>query len=198
MRLKWIISLIIISNISLCVAGELKHPDRLIADFIMKRKLVALSETLTSSGRFYLGGPGVLRWETQSPSKSVMVIKGDLAWIHYPEFNVTKAFDMSSDPAMKILAGHLLVLAGTDYSRLQERYQISELPAGGKALVPKAAEVRRLFSVIRVQLTEQSVVRRVEMVSVSGDTTIIEFDRLQLNPEISPTIFAKPNTQKKE
>ena len=172
--------------------GEPDPPGRLSADFVMTRTLVVLSDTISSSGKLTLGGPGLLRWEMTSPSRSVLVVNKGTAWIHYPDMGVTKGFDLSKDPVMKVLSEHLLALTGGQFDEMKKFYDVSDLADGAKRLVPGETAVKNVFSEIRVKMGAKGVVSWVEMVSGSGDLTRIVFENVKINPSMAPDLFEKP------
>ncbi len=172
--------------------GEPDPPSRLSADFVMTRTLVVLSDTISSSGNLTLGGPGLLRWEMTSPARSVLVINKGTAWIHYPDMGVTKGFDLSKDPVMKVLSEHLLALTGGQFDEMKKFYDVSDLADGVKRLVPRETAVRSVFFEIRVKMGARGVASWVEMVSGSGDLTRIVFKNVNLDPSTAPDLFEKP------
>jgi outer membrane lipoprotein carrier protein len=170
-----------------------KAPDRLTADFTMARKLVVLSDTISSSGKLVLGGPGRMRFEMTAPSRSILVIDGGKGWIRYPDLNVTKSFDLGADPVMRVLSEHLLVLTSGDFEKAAEFYDVTDgAKPGEKRLVPKQAEIRSLFSEIRVAIAPSGVVSWVELASAGGDTTRLNFGNVKINPPIDASLFEKP------
>ncbi len=172
--------------------GEPDPPSRLSADFVMTRTLVVLSDTISSSGKLTLGGPGLLRWEMTSPARSVLVVNKGTAWIHYPDMGVTRGFDLSKDPVMKVLSEHLLALTGGQFDKMKKFYDVSDLADGVKRLVPRETAVKNVFSEIRVKMGARGVVSWVEMVSGSGDLTRIAFKNVKINPSPEPDLFEKP------
>jgi outer membrane lipoprotein-sorting protein len=173
-------------------ADEPKPPSRLIADFTIERTLAALSDKITSTGRLYMGGPGLLKWETISPSKSTLVINGQEAWVSYPDLGVTKSFEVQSDPVMRVLTEHLLALTSGNLNRIVSLYDVTDLKGGAKKLVPKESSVKMIFSEIRVTFGANGAVSRVEMVSQSGDITAISFQNVRLNQPFPADAFQKP------
>jgi outer membrane lipoprotein-sorting protein len=173
-------------------AGEPARPEKLIADFTMKRTLKVLTDTITSSGRLTLGGPGLLRWETMSPGRSVLVINRTTAWIHYPEMDFTRDFNISDDPVMKLLCEHLSALTVQDFDKIREIYEVQDVGEGIKKLVPKGEGLKAVFRQLRVKIDEKGIASRVEITSTSGDVTLIEFENVQINPLLSPELFEKP------
>ncbi|MCP4676923.1 MAG: outer membrane lipoprotein carrier protein LolA [Deltaproteobacteria bacterium] len=167
--------------------------DKLTADFTMTRTLSVLSDSITSSGKLTLGGPGLLRWETTSPGKSVLIVNKNKAWIHYPDLGVTKNFDIGSDPVMKVLSEHLLVLTSGDLVRVAQLYKVVE-QGKVRQLIPNEAAVRKVFREMRVELNGEGVATRVELVSTTGDTTTITFENIRLSPPLSRGLFSAPKS----
>ena len=67
----------VVAVLALAASSVPAEPSRrLAADFVMERTIEALSDTVRSSGRLFLGGPGLLRWETAEPSRSILVVNG--------------------------------------------------------------------------------------------------------------------------
>lgn len=167
-------------------------PRRIAADFAMERTLTALSDKISSSGKLYLGGTGLLRWEMTSPSRSVLVVNRGRAWIHYPDLNLTKGFDLATDPVMKVLSEHLLVLTAGAFDQVGELYHVSDVDGGAKRLVPRQETVKAVFAEIRVKVGTGGVISWVELVSRGGDLTRIEFKNVKVDPQLDPALFERP------
>ncbi|MDD5309855.1 MAG: outer membrane lipoprotein carrier protein LolA [Deltaproteobacteria bacterium] len=173
-------------------AADPTPPSRLTAEFVMERTLKVLSDTVSSSGRMVMGGPGLLRWEMTKPSRSLLLIAKGRATIHYPDLGITKTFDLASDPVMRVMSEHLLALTSGAWDRLAALYEVTVLDGGVRRLVPRETAVRQVFSEIRVSLGQGGVVSWVELVSPSGDLTRITFSSVRLNPELPAGYFEKP------
>ena len=171
-----------------------KSPAALSANFVMTRTLAALKTDLKSEGRLVLGGPGRLRWETLSPSKSVLVINAGVGWIHYPDLGVTKRFDISTDPVMRVLSEHLLLLTAGQFDRMGDKYEVSST-ADGRILKPKTPEVKKFFKEMQVAMDKIGAVSRVMLISADGDTTTIEFQQVVQNPKLTDDLFAEPKSR---
>jgi outer membrane lipoprotein-sorting protein len=174
-------------------ADEPAAPDRLTAEFTMVRRLAVLSDSISSSGRIALGGPGRMRFEMTAPSRSILVIAGGKGWIRYPDLDVTKSFDLAADPVMRVLSEHLLVLTAGDFAKASAFYEVTDgAGPGEKRLVPRQKEIRALFSAIRVAVGEGGVVAWVELVAAGGDTTRLTFANVKIDPPIDASLFEKP------
>lgn len=166
--------------------------DRLFARFVMERKVAALSASLRSEGRVTLGGPGKVRFETLSPSKSILIVNGGKAWLSYPDLKVTKSFELASDPVMQVLTEHILAMSAFDFSKLAVLYDVTDIGDSKKKLVPKQEAVRRVFAELRVTLDSRGLATTVEMISVSGDSTLITFSQIDTQPKLDASTFAAP------
>ena len=144
-------------------------PRQLTANFEMTRTIKALSDSIRSAGRLYLGGVGLLRFEMTAPSRSVLVVNGDQGWIHYPDMNVTREFELSADPVMRVLAQHMLALTSGDF------YVKVEAPGGYDPYTAYQLEVTlgTLFTYPQVdlQLTDMEVVQSIQ--SLNNDVPLI-------------------------
>jgi outer membrane lipoprotein-sorting protein len=175
--------------------GDITAPERLKADFHMTRTLRQLKDAVHSKGKLVMGGPGLLRWETLSPARSVLVINRQKGWLHYPDLKVTKAFDVSLDPVMKLLSEHLLALTGGDLGALSSMYDIRETGEKTKELTPKGEALRKLFEKMRVSTDDQGRVSKVALISKNRDTTTIVFTKVESNPKIPSGTFERPGTR---
>ena len=166
------------------------------ADFVMTRKISVLKAPLTSTGKVMLAGAGRLRFETLSPSRSVIVINENKGWLHYPELGVTKQFDLSTDPVMRLMSEQLAALTSGNFAALEKTYTITDSAAGKKSLVPTAPGIKKLFKVLTVNMTSSGAVSMVEMVSANGDITTIRFENTVFNATLPSASFDTPKAQK--
>lgn len=170
-------------------------PSTLMADFIMSRSISALKIDLKSEGRLMLGGKGLLRWETLSPAKSTLIIHADQGWIQYPDLDIIKGFDLSTDPAMRIMSEHLSMLTSGRFDDAGALYEVSPEKDGRRVLVPKSAEIKKLFKEMQVTMDTSGAVSAVTLVSANGDITTIVFQNILPNPKLSNELFAAPKAR---
>jgi outer membrane lipoprotein-sorting protein len=90
---------------------------------------------------------------------------------------------------MAMLSEHMLALTTGDLSQLSTLYEIEDIEGGMKRLVPKQSGLRKVFQEIRFKMGERQIVSRVEIVSVSGDVSVITFNNVKRNPKLSPALF---------
>jgi outer membrane lipoprotein-sorting protein len=167
-------------------------PQQLTADFVMTRTIKALADSIRSSGKLHLGGVGLLRFEMTAPSRSVLVVNGERGWIHYPDMDMTREFELAADPVMRLLSAHMLALTSGDFARVGELYEVTELEDGVKRLVPREAGIRKVFAELRLALARPGVIAWVELRSTGGDRTRIEFTNVRTDQPIDPALFRAP------
>jgi outer membrane lipoprotein-sorting protein len=185
-----VLALFAVSGMALAARAE--PPSRLTANFVMERTLKVLSDTVRSSGRLSLGGPGLLRWEMTSPSRSTLVVSGGRGWIHYPDLELTKAFDLATDPVMRVISEHMLALTAGDFDAIGVLFRVSDLDGGVKRLLPREETVRSVFAELRVAFAAPGIVGWVELVSPGGDRTRLTFTDVRTDPVLDPALFREP------
>ncbi len=172
-----------------------KAQSSLSADFVMSRTISALKSELKSEGRLTLGGEGRLRWETLTPAHSLLVINHAKGWIHYPDLKVTKSFDLSTDPVMRVLSEQLSALTTGRFDAVENLYDISTPKDGRRTLIPKSPEIKKLFKEMQVAVNADGAVTEVLLVSTNGDTTSISFKDIIMNPKLSDSLFSEPKSR---
>lgn len=170
-------------------------PAALIADFVMTRTISQLKTDLTSEGRLVLGGKGLLRWETLTPAKSTLIINQGQGWIQYPDLNLTKGFDLATDPAMRVMSEHLSLLTSGRFNDAGDLYEVSPEKDRRRILLPKSAEIKKFFKEMQVALDETGAVREVVLISTNGDKTTIVFRNIKANPKLTDDLFSAPKTR---
>jgi outer membrane lipoprotein-sorting protein len=187
------LSVVMTSLLPLSEATAGMGVNTLKADFVMIRKVAVLKEALSSRGRVMIGGKGKLRFETTHPSRSIIVINGEEGWLHYPELGVTKRFELSTDPVMRIMSEQLAALTKGDFTALKSMYSIVDKQSGTKSLTPIDPRIKKLFKILHVTLLDGNVISKVEMISANGDTTTLRFENPVLNAPLDPSFFEKPS-----
>ena len=161
----------------------------LSADFVMTRTLSALSQDIESKGKLYIGGPGKLRFEVTAPTRSILVLNKNNAFISYPDVGVTRKFDATGDPVMALLSKHLFALMQADEKEILKHYDLKEKKDEIKKLVPKDANIRQYFSEISVRAKNVREIKWVQLTSKNGDLTRIEFFNVDTKVKLANELF---------
>jgi outer membrane lipoprotein carrier protein len=138
-------------------------------------------ELEVSSGRFKVMQPGYFYWAIDNPDEQLLIANGKTL-VHYDaelETATERALDdqQSSSP---------LAIFADSGAGLDQHYEVSALDDGGYLLRPRASE----GSFVEVELRlDADVPRTMRVLDALGNTTLIEFTAVQLNPQLEPAEF---------
>ncbi len=161
----------------------------LSATFTQEKHTAILRRPLVSSGTVRVRPP-LVRWDTDKPYASNMLVSKKEVRIYYPDQATVEIYD---------LTGQLGQLAASPIFRLKalrEHFTIeraplreNEKPVAGRVelrLTPRAKALRDHLQEIRLSVDEDSaLVRRAEIVNSDGERTVMKFDRIKVNPGLS-------------
>lgn len=137
-----------------------------------------------SAGIFILKRPGKFQWDYQLPYPQQIVSNGNKIWIYDSELE-----QVSIRKYEQVLTGAPVILLD-QRKKLDADFNVSEkgLVRGQYwvVLTPKTADNE--FKQIEVGM-QRNVLRTMKLKDNFEQTTIIEFDNLELNPELDNKIF---------
>jgi outer membrane lipoprotein carrier protein len=162
----------------------LDNTQRMQADF--QQKLLDNRGLLLqqSAGQFTLKRPGKFRWDYSIPYPQKIISNGKIIWIYDSELEQVsiKPYDqiLSGAPVMLLDQGNKLDVDFRieDNGLVNQLYQVT--------LKPRAADNE--FKEIRIGLRD-NVLRSMMLVDAFEQTTVIEFDHLQINPPLDDALF---------
>lgn len=176
-------------------AGQIKS---LSAHFDQQKFTALLRKPLESTGQIRIKGP-VVRWDTNQPEPSVLLIDQGEAKIYYPNQKTLEVY-----PLDKRLAD----LAASPLPRLEmlkERFGIEQIPAenvdksaAGRdlialRLIPKEASVAEHVKQVRVLLdVSNAYIIKAEVTDGDGDRTVLSFRDVQLNADVGDLALIVP------
>jgi outer membrane lipoprotein carrier protein len=137
-----------------------------------------------SEGSFYLHRPQRFRWDYASPAPQLVVADGQHLWLYDPDLEqatVRRLDDgLSSTPAMLLSGDGVL----EDSFRLGAAYREDGLDWVELAPVSDAAD----FAGVRVGF-EQGLLASMELMDALGQTTVIRFSDVRVNPPLDAQLF---------
>nr|WP_287410798.1 outer membrane lipoprotein carrier protein LolA [Pseudodesulfovibrio sp.] len=159
--------------------------------FTQEKHLSVFNDVIVSEGAFLFQRPRRLRWEYISPFRSGFVLNGE-SGKRWDDLTGNHDVDLSSDPAMRVVAEQVLAWATFDLETLTRQYDISVL--GTKPvtlrLVPKSSALKSVVSHLRIEFSPNAKsVSVVELHDVDGDYTRLSFYETLLNPSIPEGVF---------
>jgi outer membrane lipoprotein-sorting protein len=164
----------------------------LSSDFVQEKHLGMFKTVLTSKGRFYFQKPDLLRWELTAPVASGFVLKGEKGRRWHERTGRTESFQISQEPAMKLVSDQLFAWARADFPWLKKEYRISVLDESPVALrlEPRSLATAGFLHHLLINFSADGrYVRSVELHEKDGDFTRIRFVNTVVNRQLKADLF---------
>ena len=152
------------------------------ARFRQEKSVYLLDRPLVSSGKVLFRRPGSLRWETEAPEPSILVIDEKGMQVYLPRLKQVEVYDLPGKDAL----GAILPLFGQSTADLRRMYEVELKPGAADeivlALVPKSDRVRRAVARIEVALDKEKLLpRRLVYADPNGDEARTTFTDVEPN-----------------
>lgn len=155
------------------------------ADFRQDKFTPLLREPIVSYGRVRIAN-GVSRWDTDEPYASTMLIADGALKLHYPQQKTLEIYE---------LGDRLDALAASpvpDLAVLRENFEIEssvwtdDHQRLALTLLPRTEQMREALEEVAVEIDPAlGCLRQLSMTDLDGETTVIRFDDIHLNPDIA-------------
>ncbi len=160
------------------------------SDFTQVKSLTALSERLSSKGKFYFQRSSKVRMEYTTPYPYLMVINGskvmvkDGAKTNTLSAKSNKTFQRINQLMMDSMDGN--IFSNTDFSiRVFE-----DADTYLTEMTPVTSQMKNLFNKVNVIMKKHSfVVQQVQMFEPSGDYTSINYTNQKINIALPDVLF---------
>jgi outer membrane lipoprotein carrier protein len=165
----------------------------LTASFMEKKNLSLLAKPVVSNGTFLYSKPARIKWEYDSPEPRVFLITEDRFVAYYP--NQKRAEEV---PLSKLAGRRVFRVFGIGQTAedLQKFFDISEADPGEEKgaylllLTPKRRRVKDRLQLVKFWVDAKSYLpRKLEYLESDGDSTLLTFTGIRLNPEIAEGRF---------
>lgn len=163
-------------------------------EFTQETIIEGFESGFTSSGKFYLKKPGLLRWDYIEPSKEHIYVDGDAVMMYVPEHQQVVKGTLTQMAASK---GPLALLLGV--GRLSQQFTIletSEFSRGSKKppdliLIPKQdGDTAPTIKKIELHLfTESYLIQAISIFETSGNISRVRFDHIQANQGLAADLL---------
>jgi outer membrane lipoprotein-sorting protein len=172
-------------------ASESAKVMSITSDFIQEKTLTALTEKITSTGKFWFKRSNRVRIEYVKPFSYLMIMNSDKIFIRDNEKENTinvksnRVFQQVNRIMIDCVQG--TILDSKDFTtKIYEDEQVYLLE-----MIPSSKALRDFFQTIllRVDKGDYSV-RSIEMNEPAGDQTIISFKNKKLNEQVADAVFA--------
>lgn len=170
------------------LAQTLQKPANVQGAFTQERHLKSLSKPMTTGGRFVLVPQKGLLWHMQKPFENRLRVRADgiMQWngTSWVQPNQSKMNGQSRQIRL------FLDLLGGNTQGLEKQFDLQLLGSPQKwtlRLNPKTALMKQVFN--HIDISGDSLVRRIELSEKQGDRTVMRFNQVQADKELDA--FAK-------
>ena len=170
------------------LAQTLQKPANVQGAFTQQRYLKSLSKPMTTNGQFVLIPKRGLLWHMQKPFENRLRVRADgiMQWNgkSWVAANQSKINGQSQQIRL------FLDLLGGNTQGLEKQFDLQLSGSQQKwtlRLNPKTALMKQIFN--HIEISGDSVVRRIELNEKQGDRTVMQFNQVQTGKELDA--FAK-------
>jgi outer membrane lipoprotein-sorting protein len=165
----------------------------LTATFTERKDLSLLAKPVVSNGTFLYAKPARIKWEYSVPEPRIFLITEDRFVAYYP--NQKRAEEV---PLSKLAGRRVFRVFGIGQTSedLQKFFDISQEPPGDEkdcyllVLTPKRRRVKDRLQLVRFWVDSKTYLpRKLEYLESDGDSTLLSFANIRLNPEIAEGRF---------
>ncbi len=158
------------------------------AEFVQELGVAASRESEERRGLLFYQQPGLIRWETQTPEKELLIIGSEEVWNYFAAEETAYRYSsrevLGSAMVLRILSGQ----ARLDEDFLTEEDLVAKNGWRKIRLVPRNPEPNLVEATIWVD--EQTfLLHRLRAVDFFGNTNQITLHGLRLNPPLDPALF---------
>jgi outer membrane lipoprotein-sorting protein len=165
----------------------------LTATFTERKDLSLLAKPVVSNGTFLYAKPARIKWEYSLPEPRVFLITEDRFVAYYP--NQKRAEEV---PLSKLAGRRVFRVFGIGQTSedLQKFFEISQAEPGDERdcylliLTPKRRRVKDRLQLVRFWVDAKTYLpRKLQYLESDGDSTLLSFANIRLNPEIAEGRF---------
>ena len=164
------------------------------ADFIQEKHMNILVKPLVSKGIIRFQSPDALRFEYQEPIKNILIMQGKSVSRYIHKDNTFVRDNAAAMGAMTVVMDEISQWLKGNFNTSVFDATIENAPEPGRIiLVPKDKAMTNFIQDIILMLSEQPGVFKEVIIRESQDSyTRLRFDKVQLNKDINPDVFAAP------
>lgn len=157
----------------------LQKPQNVQGSFVQQRYLKSLSKPMTTQGSFALQPRHGLLWQMQKPFENRLRVRSD-GIMQWNGKNWVAASGSKSAQSQQIKL--FLDLLGGNTAGLQQQFDL-QLSGNERQwtlrLIPKTVVLKQVFT--RIDISGDSVVRKIELNEKQGDRTVMTFSGINTN-----------------
>jgi outer membrane lipoprotein-sorting protein len=158
--------------------------------FHQTKRLAIFDDKQEHWGTFAIERPDKLRWETERPFKSILVIAGGKG----ARWNETRAaverFSLAEKPGIDVAVKQLFQWYGGGFEEAQGQFTVAVPEERTVVLVPKNEKVRDVLQRITIRLAPTfATIESIALDEKEGDRTEIDFTDVEINKDLDAKTF---------
>jgi len=175
------------------IKNQHEHTHSIKATVYQDKILTALKQPLHIKGSIILQMPGLLRWETSVPEKSVMVIDRKAITQYYPDAKEAEIHKLSDN---FIARNTMSFFTSVMWGALEEMDKKFNVTISGEKdeiiveLIPLSKMVSKYLSSVVIFYSESTgMPQGFEVTTPQGDKTVTRLEDIEMDPEIGEETF---------
>ena len=136
----------------------------------------------TGHGRVMILRPGRFRWESDSPTKQIIITDSKTLWVY--NVDLSEATQQPVNQAMSVNPASLL--SGT-VQNLKKQFKITRL-GNSETFTLSSQQNDNTFQWIRLSFQQNRLVS-MKVLNNLGETSTFDFQHIQINAPLSPSLF---------
>ena len=163
------------------------------AKFVQIRRIAELGMEVKSTGSMVSELDGRLRWQVDSPVRSVTVIDREKLTHVDGDTGKVAVIEQEKFPWLKMLRSALDDWLSGDPKRIAERFDVTTPRPDTLHLVPRDAALKKLCSCVDIAISERGdAISSIRIAEPGGDTLEIRFSEVVNDPQLPPDIWRMP------
>ena len=166
------------------------------ADFTQTRSFKALKDPLASPGRIYFSAPSSFRWEVGDPAKTVVLRKGDTAYLIQPAKKRAQRFsaaDLSHPGGTNPLPMMNFPLA-KNFEDFERQFEVQAINVDGTRchaeLLPRDVQTQKFVDVLKLDFdTSNGYLLAFEVRTHDGSMMRNDFTNVRFNGKLDARVF---------
>lgn len=185
-----------VKNLLARIRQERAAAPQVQADFQEEKTMRLMNKPIVSSGKVSFQAPNKFRREVRGNSSSITVSDGRRLWIYYPNFKSAEHYALGKrSPLDSVIAAinTALNLENVEGSFHMAATKIDPPQTGYELeLTPRTPSMKRMFQKLKVQINDDLLLQRTEMLQPNGDSIVTVYSNQTRAPVPAATFDFTP------
>jgi len=185
-----------VKNLLARIRQERAAAPQVQADFQEEKTMRLMNKPIVSSGKVSFQMPNKFRREVKGSSPSVTVSDGQQLWIYYPNFKSAERYSLGKrSPLDSVIAA---INTALNLENVEGSFHIAatkiDPPKAGYELdlTPRSPSMKRMFQKLKVQINDDLLLQRTEMLQPNGDRIVTVYSNQTRAPIPASTFEFTP------